>query len=79
MTATTRQQAFVCAALAIALAGCSVGTARSADRPALYSYDLGEAWTTRKRRVHLYQCRTGSKVCRGPASYLDVLFQCRCE
>jgi hypothetical protein len=68
-----------CATLALALAGCNALATRPADRPALYYYDLGEAWTTRKRRVHLYQCRSGALVCTGPASYLDVMYRCGCE
>ena len=79
MNVTVRRQALACLTLAVFLTGCSAGSARSADRPALYFYDLGDAWTTRKRRVPLYQCRNGAKVCTGPASYLDVIYHCRCE
>jgi hypothetical protein len=76
---TTHRRAFVCAAIALALGGCSTRPARPADIPALYYYDLGDTWKTRKRRVHLYACRSGSMVCTGPASYLDVMYDCGCE
>jgi hypothetical protein len=74
-----RRPALACVTLAVALAGCTAGTARRTDIPALYYYDLGDSWTTRKRRVDLYACRSGTKVCTGPASYLDVTFHCGCE
>ena len=65
-------------ALALALAGCASQSDRVDDRPTMY-YDLGDAWTTTKRQVRFYDCRTGSMVCSGPASYLDVNYRCRCE
>ena len=76
---TALHPAFACAALAIVLGGCR-GLA-SSERPAepIIYYDVGDEWTTTKRRVRLYDCRTGSMVCTGPASYLDVAYQCRCE
>jgi ABC-type uncharacterized transport system auxiliary subunit len=73
------RRALVCATLAIALAGCSAQSARPSDNSALYYYDIGDSWTTRKRRVHLYGCRNSALVCTGPASYLDVMYECRCE
>lgn len=76
---TVRRRVIACATLAAALAGCSAQSARPADSPALYYYDLGDTWTTRKRRVHLYDCRSGDMVCTGPASYLDVTYRCSCE
>ncbi len=76
---TIRRQVLAYATLAIGLAGCSALPGRPADLPALYYYDIGDAWTTRKRRVHLYQCRSGALVCTGPASYLDVMYSCRCD
>ena len=76
---TVRPRAFACAILALALAGCSGQPGRPAGGEALYYYELGDAWTTSKRRVRLYQCRSGGLVCTGPASYLDVTYHCRCE
>ena len=78
---TVLRRASACAALAIialALAGCGGQLERPVDRPTMY-YDLGDAWTTTKRQVRFYDCRTGALVCSGPASYLDVNYQCRCE
>lgn len=75
---TTRRQAFACAGLAMTLAGCSAQSASSADPPLIY-YDVGDAWKTPKRSVHLYECRNGAMVCTGPASYLNVTLECRCE
>jgi hypothetical protein len=79
---TVLRRAFARAALAIAfglaLAGCGSQLERPADRPTMY-YDLGDAWTTTKRQVRFYDCRTGAMVCSGSASYLDVKYQCRCE
>ena len=78
---TVLRRASACAALAIialALAGCGGQLERPDDRPTMY-YDLGDAWTTTKRQVRFYDCRTGALVCSGPASYLDVNYQCRCE
>ena len=75
---TARGRAFACAVLASALAGCSAQPARPADGPLIY-YDPGDAWTTPKRNVHMYQCRNSAMVCDGPASYLNVTYHCRCE
>ena len=79
---TVLRRACACAALAIALtlvlAGCGSQSERVVDRPTMY-YDLGDAWTTTKRQVRFYDCRTGAMVCSGSASYLDVKYQCRCE
>jgi hypothetical protein len=78
---TVLRRASACAALAIialALAGCGGQLERPVDRPTMY-YDLGDAWTTTKRQVRFYDCRTGAMVCSGSASYLDVNYQCRCE
>jgi hypothetical protein len=75
---TARRPALVCATLAMALAACGPLAARPADTRVIY-YNLGDAWTTTKRRVRFYDCRSGAMVCRGPASYLDVTFHCRCE
>ena len=75
---TVRRPAFACAALALAMAGCRGLPERPADDPVIY-YEIGEAWTTTKRRVRLYHCRNSAMVCKGPASYLDVEYQCRCE
>ena len=78
---TVLRRASACAALAIialALAGCGGQLERPVDRPTMY-YDLGDAWTTTKRQVRFYDCRTGAMVCSGPASYLDVNYRCRCE
>ena len=73
------RRAFACAAVATALVGCSgLAEERVPDRLTMY-YDLGDAWTTTKRQVRFYDCRTGSMLCSGPASYLDVKYQCRCE
>jgi len=63
--------------LVLALAGCGGLAERPAEGPTIY-YDLGDEWTTTKSRVRLYDCRTGSMVCTGPASYLNVDYQCRC-
>jgi hypothetical protein len=76
---TVRRRAFACAALAVTLSACSAPPARSGNSEALYYYDVGDTWTARKRRVHLYDCRSGDMVCTGPASYLDVMYDCRCE
>jgi hypothetical protein len=81
---TALRRASACAAVAIALVmalalgGCASQSERPVDRPTMY-YDLGDAWTTTKRQVRFYDCRTGAMVCSGPASYLDVNYQCRCE
>jgi hypothetical protein len=79
---TILRRTAACAALAIslgpALAGCVSQSERPDDRPTIY-YDLGQAWTTTKRQVRFYGCRTGSMVCSGPASYVDTKYQCRCE
>ena len=75
---TVLWRAVACAPLAIALAGCSGLADRPPDRPTMY-YDLGDAWTTTKRQVRFYDCRSGAMVCSGSASYLDVAYQCRCE
>jgi hypothetical protein len=64
--------------VALALGGCGGLSERPVDRPTMY-YDLGDAWTTTKRQVRFYDCRTGAMVCSGSASYLDVKYQCRCE
>ena len=66
------------ATLAMALAGCASQADLPPDRPTMY-YDLGDAWTTTKRQVRFYDCRTGSMICSGPASYVDVNYRCRCE
>ena len=75
---TARRQAFACAGLAMTLAGCSAQS-RSSDDPPLIYYDVGDVWKTPKRDVHLYECRSGSMVCTGPASYLNVTLECRCD
>jgi len=75
---TVLRRAFACATLAIALAGCASPSERPADRPTMY-YDMGDEWTTTKRQVRFYDCRSGAMVCTGSASYLDVDYQCRCE
>jgi hypothetical protein len=75
---TARRRAFGCATLAIALAGCGGLPERPPDDLVIY-YEMGDAWTTTKRRVRLYACRNSAMVCTGPASYLDVEYQCRCE
>jgi hypothetical protein len=75
---TARRKALACASLAMTLAGCSGLPAPPADAPTIY-YNLGDAWTTPKRSVHLYGCRSGAMVCTGPASYLNVTYDCRCE
>ena len=79
---TALRRAVACAALAIslgpALAGCGGVSERPDDRPTIY-FDIGDTWTTTKRQVRFYDCRTGSMVCTGPASSLDVKYQCRCE
>lgn len=67
-----------CAILAVALAGCGSQVERDPDRPTIY-FDVGQSWTTTKRQVRFYDCRTGSMVCDGAASYLDTKYQCRCE
>jgi hypothetical protein len=76
--ATVRAPAFACAVLAAALAGCSAQSARPADGPLIY-YDAGDAWTTPKRTVPMYQCRNSAMVCNGPASHLNVTYHCHCE
>ena len=75
---TAPSPALVCATLAIALAGCGSQVERPPDRPTMY-FDVGDSWTTTKRQVRYYDCRTGSMVCDGAASYLDSKLQCRCE
>jgi hypothetical protein len=79
---TVLRPAAACAALAIvlapALAGCGGLSDRPDDRPTMY-FDLGDVWKTTKRQVRFYDCRTGSMVCTGPASSLDVEYQCRCD
>ena len=75
---TACRQVFACAGLAMTLAGCSAQATSSADPPLIY-YDVGDVWKTPKRSVHLYECRNGSMVCTGPASYLNVTLECRCE
>ena len=77
---TVLRRVAACATLviALALAGCVSQSERPVDRPTMY-YDLGDAWTTTKRQVRFYDCRTGAMVCSGPASYLDVNYRCRCE
>ena len=81
-TVLRRAGAYAAFALAVALGlplvGCSSQSERPVDRPTMY-YDLGDAWTTTKRQVRFYDCRTGAMVCSGSASYLDVKYQCRCE
>lgn len=67
-----------CAILAVALAGCGSQVERDPDRPTIY-FDVGQSWTTTKRQVRFYDCRTGSMVCDGAASYLDTKYRCRCE
>jgi len=42
-------------------------------------FDIGQSWTTTKRQLRFYDCRTGSMLCDGAAGYLDSKFQCRCE
>jgi hypothetical protein len=74
---TVHRRLSACATLAIALAGCGGAPERPVETT-IY-FDIGDAWTTTKRRVRLYDCRTGAMVCTGPASYLDVAYQCRCE
>ena len=75
-------RACACAALAIslglALAGCGGLHEYPDDRPTMY-FDVGDMWKTTRRQVRFYDCRTGSMVCTGAASYLDVKYQCRCE
>jgi hypothetical protein len=75
---TARGPACVCAALVLPLAGCGGLSERPADGPMIF-YDAGDAWTTPKRNVHMYQCRNSAMVCDGPASYLDVSFHFRSE
>jgi hypothetical protein len=75
---TVLSRAFACTTLAVALAGCAGASERPPDRPTMY-YDLGDEWTTTKRQVRFYDCRSGALVCTGPASYLDVGYRCRCE
>jgi len=76
--ATTRCWAFACAALALILAGCSGLPSGAADQPRIY-HDLGDSWTTLKRSVRMHGCRDSAMVCTGPASYLNVMFTCRCD
>ena len=75
---TARRRAFACACLAMTMAGCSAQATSSDDPPLIY-YDLGDVWKTPKRSVRRYDCRTGSMVCTGPASYLNVTLECRCD
>ena len=79
---TLLRRGSACAALGIAIAlgqaGCGGMSEGPVDRPTMY-YDLGDAWTTTKRQVRFYDCRTGSMICEGAASYLDVNYRCRCE
>jgi hypothetical protein len=75
---TARFQAFASVSLAMAVAGCNALSAPAADSPVIYR-EAGDAWTTRKRDVHLYQCVNASMVCRGPASHVNVIYHCRCE
>ena len=72
------RRAFACAALVMALAACGSQVERPPDRPTMY-FDIGQSWTTTKRQVRFYDCRTGSMLCDGAAGYLDSKFQCRCE
>jgi hypothetical protein len=72
-----RFRVFVFVSLAMATAGCNALSAPPAE-PVIYR-KAGDAWTTRKRDVHLYQCVDASMVCRGPASHVNVTYQCRCE
>lgn len=69
---------FAYATLAVAMAGCGSQVERAPDRPTIY-FDVGQSWTTTKRQVRFYDCRTGSMVCDGAASYLDTKYRCRCE
>ena len=64
--------------LGLALAGCGGVSERPDDRPTMY-FDIGDSWTTTKRQVRFYDCRSGSMVCTGPVSSLDVAYQCRCD
>ena len=79
---TVLRRASAGATFAMALAACSGLSERTDDRPAerptIY-FDVGDAWTTTKRQVRFYDCRTGSMVCTGPASYLDANYRCTCE
>ena len=75
---TALRLAFACAALVMALAGCGSQVERPPDRPTMY-FDVGDSWTTTKRQVRFYDCRTGYMFCDGAASYLDSTLQCRCE
>ena len=75
----TIRRAFASATLAILLAGCSARPARPVDDSPIAYYEIGDTWKTLKRSVHLYQCRSGSMVCEGPASYVNVMYRCRCE
>lgn len=76
---TIRRRALASVTLAIVLAGCSARPARPADDYPIAYYNIGDTWQALKRSVHLYQCRSGSKVCEGPASYVNVMYRCRCE
>ena len=75
---TTRRRAFACASLAMAMSACSAFSAPAADAPVIY-HKAGDAWTTRKRQLHLYECVNSAMVCSAPASYLNVVYHCRCE
>ena len=76
--ATAGRRAFACTSLALALAGCGALSAPPNDAPVIY-HKVGDAWKTRKREVHLYQCVNAMLVCEGPASHLNVIYHCRCE
>ena len=70
--------AAIAVSVGLALTGCGGLSERPDDRPTMY-YDLGQAWTTTKRQVRFYDCRTGSMICTGAAGYVDSKYQCRCE
>jgi hypothetical protein len=75
---TARRRVFACASLVMALDGCSALSAPAPESPVIY-HEVGHAWTTRKRQLHLYECVNSTMVCSAPASYLNVTYHCRCE